>query len=142
MKTLATALMLSMSVLAAGAQAAEADQGPTRAQVQAELQQAKVSGQYTFGEEGYPAPIAQTSSLTSQQVQAELAQAKNAGEVTFGNLDYPPVAAALQHQGDGKTDLAGAQEQNGAGGGVGHGADSCGMEGGSGLILCSGAVDV
>jgi DNA-binding transcriptional regulator LsrR (DeoR family) len=94
MKTLATALMLSMSVLAAGAQAAEADQGPTRAQVQAELQQAKVSGQYTFGEEGYPAPIAQTSGLTSQQVQAELAQARNAGEVTFGNLDYPPVAAA------------------------------------------------
>lgn len=94
MKTLATALILSMSVLAAGAQAAEADQGPTRAQVQAELQQAKVSGQYTFGEEGYPAPIAQKSSLTSQQVQAELAQAKNAGEVTFGNLDYPPVAAA------------------------------------------------
>ncbi|MFF7058885.1 DUF4148 domain-containing protein [Achromobacter spanius] len=94
MKTLATALMLSMSVLAAGAQAAEADQGPTRAQVQAELQQAKVSGQYTFGEEGYPAPIAQKSSLSSQQVQAELAQAKNAGEVTFGNLDYPPVAAA------------------------------------------------
>ena len=94
MKTLATALMLSMSVLAAGAQAAEADQGVTRAQVQAELQQAKVSGQYTFGEEGYPAPIAQKSSLTSEQVQAELAQAKNAGAVTFGNLDYPPVAAA------------------------------------------------
>lgn len=94
MKTLATALMLSLSVIAAGAQAAEADQGPTRAQVQAELQQAKVSGQYTFGEEGYPASIAQKSSLTSQQVQAELAQAKNAGEVTFGNLDYPPVASA------------------------------------------------
>ncbi|CAB3940130.1 hypothetical protein LMG7053_00552 [Achromobacter ruhlandii] len=95
MKTLATALMLSMSVLAAaGAQAAEADQGPTRAQVQAELQQAKVSGQYTFGEEGYPAAIAQKSSLTSQQVQEQLAQAKNAGEVTFGNMDYPPVAHA------------------------------------------------
>ena len=46
--------MLSMSVIAAGAQAAET--GPSRAQVQAELQQAKVSGQYTFGEEGYPAP--------------------------------------------------------------------------------------
>ncbi|SIT20721.1 DUF4148 domain-containing protein [Achromobacter sp. MFA1 R4] len=94
MKTLATALMLSMSVLAAGAQAAEADQGPTRAQVQAELQQAKASGQYTFGEEGYPAPIVQKSSLSSQQVQADLAQAKNAGQVTFGNLDYPPVAAS------------------------------------------------
>ena len=39
MKTLATALMLSMSVLAAGAQAAEADQGATRAQVQAAAQQ-------------------------------------------------------------------------------------------------------
>ncbi len=95
MKTLATALMLSMSVLAAaGAHAAEADQGPTRAQVQAELQQAKVSGQYTFGEEGYPAAIASKSSLTSQQVQDQLAQAKNAGEVTFGNMDYPPVAHA------------------------------------------------
>ena len=51
MKTLATALMLSMSVIAAGA----AETGPSRAQVQAELQQAKVSGQYTFGE-GYPPP--------------------------------------------------------------------------------------
>lgn len=95
MKTLATALMLSMSVFAAaGAQAAEANQGPTRAQVQAELQQAKISGQYTFGEEGYPAAIASKASLTSQQVQEQLAQAKNAGEVTFGNLDYPPGARA------------------------------------------------
>ena len=98
MKTLATALMLSMSVLAAaGAQAAEADQGPTRAQVQAELQQAKVSGQYTFGEEGYPAAIASKSSLTAPQVQEQLAQAKNAGEVTFGNMDYPPVAHAASN---------------------------------------------
>lgn len=69
-----------------------AETGPSRAQVQAELQQAKVSGQYTFGEEGYPAPIAQASSLSSQQVQAQLAEAKTAGVVTFGNLDYPPVA--------------------------------------------------
>ena len=61
-------------------------QGPTRAQVQAELQQAKVSGQYTFGEEGYPAAIASKSSLTAQQVQEQLAQAKNAGEDTFGNI--------------------------------------------------------
>lgn len=82
--------MLSMSVLAAaGAQAAEADQGPTHAQVQAERQQAKVSGQCTFGEEGYPAAIASKSSLTSQQVQEQPAQAKNAGEVTFGNMDSP-----------------------------------------------------
>jgi len=121
MKTLATALMLSMSVLAAGAQAAEADQGPTRAQVQAELQQAKVSGQYTFGEEGYPAPIAQTSSLTSQQVQAELAQAKSAGEVTFGNLDYPPVAAAAQ-----ATSLSRSQVQSQLAQVKGEGLVTCG----------------
>ncbi|WP_251864276.1 DUF4148 domain-containing protein [Achromobacter sp. Marseille-Q4962] len=94
MKTLATALMLSMSVLAAGAQAAETDQGPSRAQIQAELQQAKASGQYTFGEEGYPAAIPAQSTLSAQDVQTEMAQAKLAGEVTFGNLDYPPVAQA------------------------------------------------
>ena len=94
MKTLATALMLSMSVLAAGAQAAGADQGPSRAQVQAELQQAKASGQYTFGEEGYPAAIPAKSTLSAQDVQTEMAQARLAGEVTFGNLDYPPVAQA------------------------------------------------
>ena len=86
MKTLATALMLSMSVIAAGA---AAETGPSRAQVQAELQQAKVSGQYTFGEEGYPAPIAQASSLSSQ-VQAQLAEAKTAGVVTFGNWTTRP----------------------------------------------------
>lgn len=114
MKTLATALMLSMSVLAAGAQAAEADQGATRAQVQAELQQAKVSGQYTFGEEGYPAAIAQKSSLTSQQVQEQLAQAKNAGEVTFGNMDYPPAphaAATSLSRSQVQTELAQAKAE-------------------------------
>ncbi|AHC50398.1 DUF4148 domain-containing protein [Achromobacter xylosoxidans] len=114
MKTLATALMLSMSVLAAGAQAAEADQGATRAQVQAELQQAKVSGQYTFGEEGYPAAIAQKSSLTSQQVQEQLAQAKNAGEVTFGNMDYPPAphaATASLSRSQVQTELAQAKAE-------------------------------
>ncbi|KAG1244083.1 hypothetical protein G6F65_022006 [Rhizopus arrhizus] len=94
MKTLTTTLLLSLALVGVGAQAAGVEQGKTSAQVATELQQAKVSGQYTFGEEGYPAAIAQKSSLTSQQVQAELAQAKTAGEVTFGNLDYPPVAPA------------------------------------------------
>ena len=51
MKTLATALMLSMSVIAAGSLLKPARRAPG----QAELQQAKVSGQYTFGE-GYPPP--------------------------------------------------------------------------------------
>ncbi len=93
MKTLTTAFVLSLSVLAAGAQAAGVDQGPTRAQVQAELQQAKATGQYAFGEQDYPVAVAQTSSLTSQQVFEQLQQARAAGLVTTANLDYPPVVA-------------------------------------------------
>ncbi|OZI54894.1 DUF4148 domain-containing protein [Bordetella genomosp. 5] len=92
MKTLATAVVLSMSLMA-GAQAADLSQEPTRAQVQAELAQAKAQGQYTFGEEAYPAALPQTQALSSQDVAQQLAQAKAEGEVTFGNLDYPPQAA-------------------------------------------------
>ncbi|WP_459616181.1 DUF4148 domain-containing protein [Bordetella sp. 2513F-2] len=92
MKTLVTATALSLSMLA-GAQAADLGQEPTRAQVQAELAQAKANGQYMVGEEGYPFLPAATSSATVDQVRAELAQAKAAGLVTYGNLDYPPQAA-------------------------------------------------
>jgi len=107
MKTLATALMLSLGLLSAGAQAAPNAEpnnlpyqgvygqtdanAPTRAQVQAELAQAKANGQYTFGELQYPA--AQTGSTAApsrDQVKAELAQAKASGQYTFGELDYPP----------------------------------------------------
>lgn len=90
MKTLATAVMLSMT-MATGAQAADLGAEPTRAQVQAELVQAKANGQYTFGELEYPA--AQTGSTAApsrDQVKAELAQAKASGQYTFGELDYPP----------------------------------------------------
>ena len=90
MKSLATAVMLSMAVMA-GAQAAEVE--PSRAQVQAELAQAKASGQYTFGENDYPpAAAVSTSGKTRQQVKDELAQAKANGDYTFGDLDYPPHA--------------------------------------------------
>ncbi|CAM4098854.1 DUF4148 domain-containing protein [Bordetella pseudohinzii] len=92
MKSLATAAMLSMAVMA-GAQAADVE--PSRAQVQAELAQAKASGQYTFGEQAYPAAFAQTATLSSAQVRDELAQAQHAGLVTTANLDYPPVAATV-----------------------------------------------
>ena len=60
MKTLATAVMLSMT-MAADAQAADLGAEPTRAQAQAELVQAKANGQYTFGEQDYPAAITQGS---------------------------------------------------------------------------------
>ncbi|AMD49476.1 DUF4148 domain-containing protein [Bordetella holmesii] len=92
MKSLATAVMLSMAVMA-GAQAADVE--PSRAQVQAELAQAKTDGQYTFGEEAYPAAIVQHGSLSSAQVQDQLAQAQSEGLVTTANLDYPPVAATV-----------------------------------------------
>ncbi|MOA42299.1 hypothetical protein D3C78_1643380 [compost metagenome] len=61
-------------------------------EVQAQLQQAKVSGQYTFGELEYP-PVsaAPASAKTRAEVQAELAQAKTSGQYTFGELEYPPI---------------------------------------------------
>src|SRR5690606_31676047 len=89
MKTLTTAILLSLG-LSAGAYAADTQPPLTRAQVQAELAQAKASGEYSFGELDYPAVQAQASHLTRAQVQAELAQAKASGEYSFGELDYPP----------------------------------------------------
>src|SRR3546814_1389106 len=92
MKTIATAILLSLGV-AAGAQAADSSQPLTRAQVQAELAQAKANGQYSFGELDYPATVAPASNVSRAQVQDELAQAKAAGLVTYGEEQYPPQAA-------------------------------------------------
>ena len=110
MKTLTSALLVSMSLLSAGAYAASPNiepnnvpfQGvygrvdpnaPTRAQVAAELAQAKAAGLVTFGEEDYPpTQAAPTAGKTREQVRAELAEAKATGQYTFGELDYPPVA--------------------------------------------------
>ncbi|MBO9354524.1 DUF4148 domain-containing protein [Bordetella petrii] len=110
MKSLATALFVSMGLLSAGAYAASPNiepnnvpfQGvygqvdanaPTRAQVQDELAQAKAAGLVTFGELDYP-PVQASSAAgkTRAQVQAELAEAKANGQYTFGELEYPPVA--------------------------------------------------
>ena len=108
MKTLTSALLVSMSLLSAGAYAASPNiepnnvpfQGvygqvdanaPTRAQVVAELAQAKAAGLVTYGEEEYPVEIASHSDKSRDQVVAELAQAKANGEYSFGELDYPIV---------------------------------------------------
>lgn len=109
MKSLTSALLVSMTVLSAGAYAASPNiepnnvpfQGvygqtdanaPTRAQVIAELAQAKAAGLVTYGEEEYPVQQAATTSGKSRaQVVAELAEAKANGQYTFGELDYPPV---------------------------------------------------
>jgi ribosomal protein L30E len=94
MKTLTTTLLLSLALVGVGAQAAGVEQGKTRDQVATELQQAKATGQYTFGELDYPPAQPQAASLSSQEVQAQLQQAKISGQYTFGELEYPPVVAA------------------------------------------------
>jgi len=94
MKTLTTTLLLSLALAGVGAQAAGIEQAKSSAQVATELQEAKASGQYTFGELDYPPALPQTTSLSSQQVQAELQQAKYSGQYTFGELEYPPASAA------------------------------------------------
>jgi len=109
MKTLTSALFLSMAVLSTGAYASDniepnnvpfqgvyghVDQNaPTRAQIAAELAQAKANGTYTFGENDYP-PVQASNGAgkTRAEVKAELAQAKANGTYTFGDLDYPPQA--------------------------------------------------
>jgi len=110
MKALTSALLVSMSLLSAGAYAASPNiepnnvpfQGvygqvdtnaPSRAQVAAELAQAKAAGQVSFGDLDYPpAQATAVTGKTREQVRAELAAAKANGQYTFGELDYPPVA--------------------------------------------------
>ncbi|WP_241071709.1 DUF4148 domain-containing protein, partial [Achromobacter xylosoxidans] len=67
MKTLTTTLLISLALAGAGAQAAGVEQAKSSAQVATELQQAKVSGQYTFGELDYPPALPQATSLSSQE---------------------------------------------------------------------------
>jgi ribosomal protein L30E len=94
MKTLTTTLLLSLALVGVGAQAAGFEQAKSSAQVATELQQAKASGQYTFGELEYPPALPQTTSLSSQEVQAQLQQAKISGQYTFGELEYPAAVSA------------------------------------------------
>src|SRR3546814_13334190 len=89
MKTLASALMISLSVLAGVAQAADAPT-KTRAQVVAELQAAQSQGLISSGELDYPLAAAPTSNVSRADVQAELAAAQAAGTISQGELDYPP----------------------------------------------------
>ena len=95
MKTLATTLLLSLALAGVGAQAAGVEQAKSSAQVATELQQAKASGQYTFGELDYPPALPQTTSLSSQEVQSQLQQAKFNGQYTFGELECPPVCDGI-----------------------------------------------
>ncbi|MER1969194.1 DUF4148 domain-containing protein [Castellaniella sp. GW247-6E4] len=95
MKTKMSVLMISLSLVAGIAQAANSDAATsvskTRAQVIAELQEAKALGLLTQGERAYPPEQQAVSSKTRQQVLAELATARAAGTLSHGEpLVYPP----------------------------------------------------
>ncbi|KAG0735435.1 hypothetical protein G6F24_018706 [Rhizopus arrhizus] len=61
-------------------------------EVESHLHQAKVSGQYTFGELQYPPVAAAPAAVkTRAEVQQELAQAKASGQYPFGELEYAPI---------------------------------------------------
>ncbi len=112
-KTLATALLMSLAPLSAGAYASQniepnnvpfqgvygtPYEGPTRAQVQAELAAAKAAGQVSNVEPNdmpfqgvYGAP---QSGVTRAQVEAELAAAKAAGQVSNVEPNDMPFSGA------------------------------------------------
>jgi hypothetical protein len=92
MKTLATTLMISLTVLAGAAQAAD-EPAKTRSQVVAELQQAQSQGLISYGEQEYPVAVASNDHSSRAQVQAELAAAQAAHAISNGELDYPPVVS-------------------------------------------------
>jgi len=67
--------------------------GKTRAQVRAELAEAKAAGQVTYGEQAYPVTLPSSApGKTREQIRAELAQAKAAGQVTYGEQEYPTIS--------------------------------------------------
>lgn len=92
MKTIVSALMISLSLVAGAAQAAHVDapSTKTRAQVIAELQEASAQGLLSRGEGDYPLALKTSNSKTRQDVRAELADARMAGTLSRGEGDYPP----------------------------------------------------
>ena len=99
-KTLAAAIAVS-AAFAGAAQAGELDwplDAPnatslTRAQVVADLRDARAQGLVTTSELAYP-PVAQqpATQVSRAQVRQELSAAQAAGLDASGELDYPPVA--------------------------------------------------
>lgn len=111
MKTLTTTLLLCAGLAVTGAAQAQTTQykrdlygdwrvtypaptAKTSDQVASELAQAKANGQYSFGQEDYPPPVASTPSESRAQVRQELQQAENQGQMASDQEDYPPPAMA------------------------------------------------
>lgn len=65
----------------------------TRAEVVAELIQARANGELNISDADYPSTPKFVSSKTRAQVIAELAQARARGEVDIGDANYPRLPA-------------------------------------------------
>lgn len=89
MKTIHTLIASAALLLAAGAALAEPVK--TRADVQAEVQQARAAGalDQTEATLGNP-PVVQTAGLTREQVRAEVVAARAAGTLDTSEADYVP----------------------------------------------------
>lgn len=90
---LAAALVLTVlsgSVLANAPTATSSASTPkTRAQVVAELQQARANGEISVGDADYPYQPKFVSTKTRAEVVAELVRARANGELNVGDADYP-----------------------------------------------------
>jgi hypothetical protein len=91
MKTLVSALMISATVFTGAAYAADSST-PTRAEVIADMQQARGAGLISDGEQAYPVAISTANTKDRAQVQAELSAAIAAGQVSIGEQAYPLTA--------------------------------------------------
>ncbi|GGC94507.1 DUF4148 domain-containing protein [Undibacterium terreum] len=90
-------LFVAATLIAAGTSAFAADTGKTRAEVQAELAQARATPGYIVGGSEYIAftNTRSASTKTRAEVQAELAQARSEGVLNVRDAEYP-VPAAVQ----------------------------------------------
>lgn len=88
-------ILTAIALVAAGTSAAfAADTGKTRAEVQAELAQARATAGYQVGGAEYQFFTNTPSTRTRAEVQAELSQARTDGSLAAREADYPVVATA------------------------------------------------
>ena len=103
MKTITTALFVSASLLASGAYASPPADTPdggspasfqstsvNRANVIAELQQAKANGEVAYAEADAPFQSVAASGASRAQIAAAAAQARANGQISFGESDNQP----------------------------------------------------
>lgn len=81
------------TLMLAAAGGAFADTGKTRAEVVAELMQARADGLLDQNETNYPREYPFVSTLTREQVKAEVLQARADGTLEFNEADYPRTPA-------------------------------------------------